>query len=131
MPQSPTFTPPSRSWRAKFADAFRGLREGSRGQTSFVVHLLFAAAVVTAAAVFRMGWIEWALLVVCIALVLTAEMFNSALESMARAITSERNPHIEKGLNVASAAVLLASLGAAAAGVMLFAHRLGEPAGWW
>ena len=132
MQQSPIFIPPpSRSWRAKFADAFRGLRAGVRGQTSFLVHLLFAAAVVTAAAVLQMGWIEWSLLVVCITLVLMAEMFNSALESMARAITSQRDPHIERALNVASAAVLLAALGAAAVGVVLFAARLGELAAWW
>jgi len=37
---------PRRSWAKKFADAFRGVKHGVRGQSSFYVHIVFAAAVV-------------------------------------------------------------------------------------
>ena len=120
-----------RSWPKKFADAFRGLALGVRGQSSFRVHFAFAAAVIVAAAVMQMSLVEWCVLLLCIALVLTAETFNSALESMARAITQEHSPHLADALDIGSAAVLVASIGAVAVGSIVFLHRLGVLAGWW
>ena len=68
--------------------------------------------------------VEWCLIVLCIAGVLAAEMFNSALESMAKAITSENNPHVGRSLDIGSAAVLTASIGAATVGAIIFLPRL-------
>lgn len=121
----------SRPWKQKFADAFRGLREGVRGASSFRVHFLVAAAVLTAAAVLRMDTVQWSVLLLCIAGVLAAEMFNSALEFMARSITADENPHIRDALDIASGAVLTAAFGSSAVGVVLFGHRAGHLLGWW
>jgi diacylglycerol kinase len=114
----------SRSWPRKFRDAFRGMREGVRDQSSFYAHLFFAAAVLVAAALLHMNHEDWCILLLCIAGVLTAEMFNSALESMARAITGQRDPHLGNALDISSAAVLMASIGSAVVGAIVFIHRL-------
>ena len=116
--------PSERSWADKFRDAFRGVKTGVRGQSSFFVHFFLAAAVLITAMVLHVDRIEWCLLVLCIALVLAAEMFNSALESMARAITDQPNPEIGNALDIGSAAVLLMAIGAAAVGLMIFLNRL-------
>lgn len=123
--------PPVRSWQQKFRDAFRGVKEGIRGQTSFLVHLLFTATVLITAAVMRMDQAQWSTVLLCITVVLTAEMFNSALESLAKAITSESNLHLGNALDIGSAAVLVASVGAAIVGTLVFVHRLGTLLGWW
>ncbi len=122
---------PERSWKGKFGDAFRGLKAGVRGQRSFLVHFAVAAAVILTAALLRVGLLEWCLLLLCIAGVLVAELFNSALESMAKAITHESYPHLGNSLDIGSAAVLVASLGAAVVGSIVFGHRLGRLLGWW
>ncbi len=115
---------PRRSWADKFRDAFRGVMAGVRGQSSFFVHFFLAAAVLITAMVLHVDRVEWCLLVLCIALVLVAEMFNSALESMARAITDQPNPQIGNALDIGSAAVLLMAVGAAAVGLVIFLNRL-------
>lgn len=125
------FHPRRRTWRAKFHDAFRGTKRGLRGQSSFSVHLFCGAVVITAAAALGMSRVEWCLLLMCIALVLTAEMFNTALEHLARAVDRRYNPEIAAALDVSSAAVLLAALGAAAVGALVFVHRFGELLDWW
>jgi diacylglycerol kinase len=122
---------PERSWVHKFSDAFRGVKAGVRGQSSFFVHFFIAAAVVVAGVVLGMDCVEWCVLLLCIAGVLTAEMFNSALESMAKAITGESDPHLGNSLDIGSAAVLVASIGAAIVGTVVFAHRLLVLLGWW
>ena len=120
-----------RSWPRKFRDAFRGVWLAVRGQSSFRVHFLFAAAVIVCAAAMQVALAEWCVLLVCIALVLTAETFNSALELLAKAITDKHDPHLADALDTGSAAVLVASIGAAIVGSIIFIHRLGVLAGWW
>ena len=121
----------SRSWKNKFSDAFRGLREGVRGQSSFAVHFAIAAAVIAAAAVLRTSAAEWSILLLCMMVVLSAEMFNSALEATARAISGESNPHLRDALDMASAAVLIAAMGSVVVGAALFGNRIGAMLGWW
>jgi diacylglycerol kinase len=125
------FQPTNRSWNAKFKDAFVGVTLGVRGQSSFRVHLLFAAAVIALGAILQVTRVEWRLLVLCIAAVLTAELFNSALERMAKAIDSRRNPELGAALDIASGAVLLAAAGAAIVGAEIFLYRLGILMKWW
>ena len=54
-------------------------------------------------------------------------MFNSALESMAKVITGESHPHLGNSLDIGSAAVLLASIGAYT--VFHFLMRRGQATG--
>lgn len=114
------YEPPRRTWLQKFADAARGMAAGMRCQASFAVHLPMAVAVVVLAALLRVSWIEACALVLCIAVVLAAELFNSALERLAQAITSEYSEDVRVGLNIASGAVLMAALGTAVVGLMIF-----------
>ena len=121
----------SRPWKQKFADAFRGLRQGVRTGRSFVAHFAVAAAVLAAAAALRVDALEWCILLLCIAGVLAAEMFNSALESLARSITAQENPYIRDALDIASGAVLTAAFGSVAVGAVLFGQHAGHLLGWW
>jgi hypothetical protein len=113
-----------RSWAHKFSDAFRGLSRAVRSQSSFAVHLAVAAVVVALAAALRVSAVEWCLLVGAIAVVLAAEIFNSAVESLARALGPAWNPRVRDALDMASAAVLVAACGAAVVGLIVFGSRL-------
>ena len=63
---------------------------------------------------------QWCVLLLCISLVLVTEMFNTALEAMAKAIDPSVNPHIRDALDMGSAAVLLAAAGSVATGAIVF-----------
>jgi diacylglycerol kinase len=114
-----------RPWPQKFRDSFRGVKAGIRGQSSFFVHFFMMAAVIVAAVILQVDRMEWCILLLCITIVLAAEMFNSALESMAKAITGETDPHLGNSLDIASGAVLLAAIGAAIVGTIILLNRLG------
>jgi len=72
-----------------------------------------------AATVLQVSQTEWCLLLLCIATVLAAECFNTAIEALARAVTKDHDPQIERALDVAAGAVLIMSLGAAAVGIIV------------
>ena len=84
-----------------------------------------------AAAALRLERLEWYVLLLCITVVLVAEMFNSALESLARAVTTGHDPHIGDALDIAAAAVLVAAIGAAIVGAAVFIRAAGSLLGWW
>jgi diacylglycerol kinase (ATP) len=115
---------PLRSWSSKFVDAFRGWRDAMRDQSSFAIHFAAALAVIIAAAILRVDAIEWCLLAGCIAVVFVAELFNTALELLAKAITAEQHPAIRQALDVAAAAVLFAACGSAVIGAIVFGRRI-------
>jgi diacylglycerol kinase len=115
---------PCRFWIDKFRDAFHGVRDGVRGQSSFAVHFAVAIAVVAAGAALGVDHCQWCLLVLCMAGVICAELFNTALESLAKAVSEQSHPHVGRSLDIAAAAVLVSSLGAALVGTTIFIPRI-------
>jgi diacylglycerol kinase len=115
---------PRRTWRDKFDDAIRGLKLGVRGHSSFFVHFFFAALVVTTAIALRCQPLEWCILLGCIGFVLTAELFNSAIETLVRGLDQPMKSRFRAPLNIAAGAVLVASITAAVIGSIVFAFRL-------
>jgi diacylglycerol kinase len=117
---------PRRSWRSKFRAAFRGLKLGVRGHSSFSIHFFFTALVIAAAIVFRCELLEWCLLLGCIGLVLTVELVNSAVETLFRGLDEATKSRAWPALDIAAGAVLLASITAAVVGAVIFLPKLAE-----
>ena len=113
-----------RSWRDKFRAAFRGLKMGVRGHSSFSVHFFFTALVLVASAVFLRDLLEWCIILGCIGVVLTAELFNSAIETLFRGLDESTKARTWQALDIAAGAVLFASLVAALIGSIVFLRHL-------
>lgn len=113
-----------RRWRDKFREAFRGVKLGVRGHSSFSVHFFFAALAAATALVLECDRVEWCLVVGCVGLVITAELFNSAIETLFHGLDAESKGRIRGCLDIAAGAVLVASLTAAVVGTIVFGNRL-------
>src|SRR5213079_93934 len=124
LEETPIRAKPRRSWRGKFADAFRGIKLGVRGHSSFFVHFFVAAVVLLAAIVLGCNVLEWCLLLGCIGLVLTAELFNSAIETLFRGLDEATRDRVWPCLDIAAGAVLLASITASVVGGLVFLSKL-------
>jgi diacylglycerol kinase len=122
--EAPDRPRPPRTWGRKFGDAFRGLKLGIRGQSSFFVHFFFTALVVAAALAFGCTPVEWCLLLGCIGLVLVAELFNSAVEALFRGLDPASRDRAWPCLDIAAGAVLLASAVAVVIGSLVFLGRI-------
>jgi diacylglycerol kinase len=113
-----------RRWRHKFRDAFRGLKLGVRGQSSFFVHFFVGALVIVAAFLLGCDVVEWCILLGCVGMVLVAELFNSALEVLFRGLDDTAKDRVWPCLDIAAGAVLLASIFAAVIGGLVFLMHL-------
>ncbi len=79
---------------------------------------------VAAALVLQCDPLEWCIVIGCIGLVLTAELFNSALETLFRGLDAETKQRIHGCLDIAAGAVLMASLTAVVIGVIVFGRHI-------
>jgi len=124
----PSTRPPGllKAWVCRFGYALRGVAIALISESNFWVYGLFLAATIAAGAWLEISAHRWCLVVLSAAMVVVAEMFNTAIEHLAKAITRERRPEIRDALDVASGAVLLASIGAATVGVIAVAWPLAE-----
>ena len=111
-------------WYNKFANALRGIRLGIVGQSSFHVHLTFTVATLGLAYALRCEAWQWCVLGLCIGLVLSLELVNSAIESLAKGLCTEHKEHVGRALDIASGAVLVASFVSAVIGLALFMIQL-------
>ena len=116
--------PPPKRWAAKYRCALRGVGVAVRGEDSFWAHIPAMLAVIAFGAWLRVSVAEWLLLALCVGVVLTAELFNTALEHLARAVTTEHDENVRNALDVSAAAVLAASVMAKVVGTVIFATRL-------
>ena len=96
-------------WLAKFRVAFSGLFWAFRTQSSFRIHLPIGVLVIAIAALIRMSGWQWAVLMLCIGSVLSAELLNTSIELLAARLHPHDDEQIGRALDVAAAAVLIMS----------------------
>jgi len=113
-----------RPWRVKFREAGRGVKLGVRGHSSFFVHFFCAALVIAAAVALQCDVLEWCVLIGCVGGVLTAELFNSAIETLFHGLDAATRQRLTGVLDIAAGAVLLASVTAAVVGGLVLGGRL-------
>ncbi|GHB52946.1 diacylglycerol kinase family protein [Persicitalea jodogahamensis] len=88
------------------------------------IHLFAAVSAITAGFYFGLSTTEWALLITQIALVWAAEAFNTALEKLADAVSSDYHPLIKSTKDLAAAGVLIVAISAAIVGVLIFLPKI-------
>ena len=111
-------------WMNKFRCATRGLILGVRGQSSFAAHFMIAALVIAAAAWLQCELWQWCVLLICISIVIGLEYLNSAIERLAKGLCSDQNEDVGAALDIASAAVLIASILSVVIGALIFSVQV-------
>ncbi|MCK4503054.1 MAG: diacylglycerol kinase family protein [Desulfuromonadales bacterium] len=107
-----------------FPYAIQGIATLVKTQHNARIHLFATLGVVTAGFLFKLSGSEWSLLIIAIIIVWLAEAFNTAVEFLADSITKDHHPLIGKAKDVAAGGVLVASIGAAVIGIIVFGPYL-------
>jgi diacylglycerol kinase len=120
----------SRSRLHSFRHAFAGWWYVIRTQRNAWIHSLATAAVFILAIWTRVGIRDWAVLLLAIGLVWTAEFVNSSLEAIVDLASPEMHPLARVGKDVGAAAVLITALIAALIGILILGPPLLARLGW-
>ncbi len=106
-----------------FHNAFNGLWYVIRTQRNAWIHALATICVFVLGLWLNLNLRDWAVLVLTIAMVWTAEFLNTALEAVVDLASPQRHPLAKVGKDVGAAAVLIAALSAILIGLLI----LGPP----
>jgi undecaprenol kinase len=111
-------------FRARLGFALRGFAHAMRSEASLRVQALAGAAALVALLVLRPAAVWWALVLLASAAVVSAELFNTAIEHLADLLHPQQSPDVRVLKDCAAAGVLIAVLGALGVAVALLVHLL-------
>jgi diacylglycerol kinase len=107
-----------------FGFALGGISYLIRTQRNARIELAIGALIVALAAWLRVTALEWASLVLAIALVLALEALNTAIELTVTLASPERHPRAKAAKDVAAAMVLIAAIASVIVGLIILGPRL-------
>ena len=116
----------NRSLAIRVSFALTGLAHAVRAERSLRTQLGCLLVVVLALVYLRPPAVWWALVCLCAAGVLAAELFNTAIEHLADHVQPDLHPQIRIVKDCAAAAVLCAALGAVAVAIALVVEVAGH-----
>ena len=116
----------SRKLLSSFSNAFSGILLLFKSQVNAQIELGITLMLIIAGFVFGISTAEWLVILFCIALVLSLEGINTAIELFADKLHPGFDTEIGKVKDVAAGAVLIASILAAIIGIVIFAPRIFE-----
>lgn len=123
-PDSPKPNRRALSRIASFRHAFAGWWYVLRTQHNAWIHAVASVAILAVALWVGLSPIEWAILVLTIAVVWVAEFVNTAVEASVDLLSPEIHPLAKIAKDIAAAAVLIAALAAAVVGLLLMGPKL-------
>lgn len=88
------------------------------------IHLIACILVVIAGVFFKISAMEWALLVIQVALVWAAEAFNTSIEKLADLVSPDYHPVIKIVKDTAAAGVLILAISAVIVGAIVFIPKV-------
>ncbi|MBU5674576.1 diacylglycerol kinase family protein [Paenibacillus brevis] len=111
---------PRRSWSRVFRDAWSGIRETVMHERNMKIHAAAGIAVLIAALLLRLPARDMALLLLTIAMVLTTEVINTAIEAAVDLAAPEWHELAKKAKDASAGAVLIAAAFAVFIGLLVF-----------
>lgn len=109
---------------ASFKYAFQGLGLILKKEHNSRIHLFAAVMAIVLGAVFQISKTDWLIVILCIGLVFIAEIMNSAIEMLVDLVSPQEHEQAGKIKDIAAGGVLIASMAALVAGILVFVPYL-------
>lgn len=107
-----------------FRYAWQGIRQCVGREQNLSFHLIVTVLVIGAGFAFGITTGEWTAICLCIGLVVSAELFNTAIERLVNLVSPQRHPLAGQVKDIAAGAVLVCALAAIAVGLIIFVPYL-------
>lgn len=107
-----------------FTYAFKGIAEVVRHQANMQIHVVVMVLVLITAAFLPLRTTEWALILICMGMVLSAELMNSALEYLTDLISPDYHSLAGKAKDAAAGAVLVCAFVSVLVGLLILGPKL-------
>lgn len=120
----PTRSKDRRSFIESVRDCFHGLEYVLINEDNFKREILFGILALIASAILRVNKIEFTIIVITIALVLFAEIVNTAIEQVVDLITKDYSKEAGQIKDIAASGVILMSFISVVVGLLIFGSKI-------
>lgn len=103
-----------------FRYAASGILVCFKTQSNFRIHILAATVAVIAGAGLQISRLQWAIIAICISMMLVTELLNTAIEKICDHVNPSYHPHIKIIKDMAAGAVLVVAMMSIIAGALIF-----------
>lgn len=110
------------SLKRSFLFAMQGFRTAIATERNIRIMLGGGALAVALGLALRLDLVSWAIVMVCCGVVLSAELVNTAIETVVDLVSPEFHPLAGRAKDIAAAASWVLSLFVAIAGILVYLH---------
>lgn len=103
-----------------FSYSIEGLKYAYKYEQSMMIHVIATILVICANIFFQVTGIEWLITILAIGMVLSAELFNTAIEAVVDLVTLEIHPLAKIAKDCGSAATFVLAIMAAIIGCVIY-----------
>jgi diacylglycerol kinase len=107
-----------------FANAINGIISTGIKERNFKIELGIMVLVIIGGIVLSISSSQWIVILLCCGLVLTLELFNTALEKLADSVTTQFDPLIKQAKDIAAGAVLISVITSMTIGLIIFIPKM-------
>jgi diacylglycerol kinase len=109
-----------------FGYAGRGIRVVFRSEVNMKIHIFISILVIISGFALKINTSEWCLCLLCMGLVVGAEMMNTAVENVVDLVSPDFHPLAGKAKDIAAGAVLICAIISFLVGLLIFIPKIYE-----
>lgn len=107
-----------------FKYAIQGVLASFKTERNMKIHTCIMILVIIAGILFKINKYEWIICVICFAIVISGELFNTAIETVVDMVMPYKNEKAKLAKDVSAGAVLVLAMGAAIVGLIIFVPKI-------
>ena len=107
-----------------FKYAFTGMCSAYKSERNMKIHIAVAILVILFGIFLQISTYEWLACIVCFAMVIGAEMFNTAIETVVDIAMPKKDERAKKAKDVAAGGVLVFAIGSAIIGSIIWIPKI-------
>lgn len=107
-----------------FKYAFEGILSALKSERNLKIHFIVMILVIVFGFVFEISKTEWIICIILFGIVISGELFNTAIETVVDMISLEKNDKAKKAKDVSAGAVLVLAIASVIIGLIIFIPKI-------
>ena len=124
MNEKKKFEIKSKKLMNSFKYAIQGILSSFKNERNMKIHVFIMILVVSAGIILKINKYEWIVCILCFAIVIGGELFNTAIETVVDMVMPYKNEKAKLAKDVSAGAVLILAMGAAICGLIIFVPKI-------
>ena len=107
-----------------FKYAIQGIFSSFKNERNMKIHIFIMFLVIISGIILKINKYEWIICILCFAIVISGELFNTAIETVVDMVMPYKNDKAKIAKDISAGAVLTLAIGAAIVGVIIFVTKI-------